>query len=245
MTNTETMRLILSFYRFDMPLYKRERARAVKSKKKVLVGILKKYGKYTLLIMLCVNLIYLMKKAGVYITLEKAMRVVSVSTVAVILLMSLIIAYLLMREPERAMVTRNGIVSAPVAADKTEPAKAVEKPIAEVKPEIRYRMQIADFTCMPSEKKMTASFVRALKRELKKSGGADAAAFMKETPDYQAPVVLTGSITKSPDGYMIIVRAVDSSSSEVKILSRNSVTDMTGFSVTARKVAEEILRGEK
>jgi|GEM_PF-3063583 len=245
MTNTETMRLILSFYRFDMPLYKRERARAVKSKKRVLVGILKKYGKYTLLIMLCVNLIYLMKKAGVYITLEKAMRVVSVSTVAVILLMSLIIVYLLMREPERAMVTRNGLVSAPVAADKTDPVRAVGKPIAEVKPEIRYRMQIADFTCMPSEKKMTASFIRAIKRELMRNGGSDAAAFMKDTPDYQAPVVLTGSVTKSSNGYMIIVRVVDSSSSEVKMLSRNSVTEPEDFAVTAKKVAEEILRAEK
>jgi hypothetical protein len=233
MTNVEVLREILTFYRFDIPLSDRNRLHSIKSKKKVLVAILKRYGKYTVVVMLCINFVFVLKKTGIYITLAKSFSILIISIV--LFLSTVLLAYIFLHIPDENDI---GIFQKPVIDAKSEAQPLVKgKPVFSV---IQYRFQIADFSSMPAEKSVAERFVRVMKREISKNGGKDVVAFLVDTKGYQAPNIITGSVLKTNEGYMVTVHIVDSGSSQVKSVFREQAVSMDDLDGLAKKIALEV-----
>ena len=82
MTNIEAIQLILHSYQFERPVPKEVRSFLLKSCKRNLVFILKKFGKYGIITFFVINLLFLFKKMGISLVITKAYVLVVIGSVA-------------------------------------------------------------------------------------------------------------------------------------------------------------------
>ncbi len=221
MKNADKLRELLEFYRFYEPVPPEGQSRIPQARKETLKRILRKKGKYGLLILLGINTYYLLKKLGISISLAKSViiavtvSVLSVTTVTAAVYFTL--QYVTGEKPD--------IIEKPEIEEKINKevekrgslnADIDEKPVA-IKPAVpRPLLNIIPFKHDESLKKISAQIIGDICNSVKSSKGNWAVTTTVDlTSMKKADKVLFGSIAKLGGKYIITTRLVERKSSRV------------------------------
>jgi TolB-like protein len=222
MNNPDKLQEVLKFYRFHEPVPDKARGHMLRARKETLIRILKEKGKYSLLILLALNLFYLLKKFGISITLAKSVVIAAVVSVftagSVTVTAYYVIAHKVfdkpaIEEPEEKMnIKEKGEV------DEQVPAKTGtgEKSVA-VRPSVpRPLINIMPFTHDSSLKGISDSITKNISSSIKSiKGNWAVTTSLSLASGKKAGKVLFGSVARLGDKYIITARLVDRKSSRV------------------------------
>jgi TolB-like protein len=214
---------VLKFYRFHEPVPVEARSHMLRARKETLKRILREKGKYSLLVLLAVNLFYLLKKFGISITLTKSVIIATMVSVLTAGSMTVTAYYIVIHtiydkpdtieEPDvkKNMKEKEEVEGQePIKTDTREQSIAVRPPVP---PPL---INIMPFKHDKSLKSISDSLTKSISNSIKSSKGSWAVTTRGKLPSgKRAGKVLFGSVARLGDKFIITARLVDRKSSRV------------------------------
>ncbi|HEY1407087.1 MAG TPA: hypothetical protein VF857_10800 [Spirochaetota bacterium] len=235
MNDYEMIDRIVSEFYFDRSLPDEVRREIIRSKKSVLVNILKSTGKYTVPIAVVINTAFILKKFGLGISAVKigiAMNTALVVATTTVAVGSGVIVYRSYSRPA---------VQNPVASVEKKTETAVvqhnrENPVDE----LVYKVEILPFECKPGLSDESSAVMDEILRDIIQRSGNSAAVISKNNIGHETKYVLRGSFSKIGETYYIRVKLIDTGSSQIISVINKTASNADELEKVPDSMAEEL-----
>lgn len=235
---------LLEKYRVAEPVPAAVRARIISRRRRNLVEILKKLGRYNPLLGAILLVYFLFKKLGVSVTLVQSAVIfftVSAITVAGVTAGSyIVVKSIIDSSPQVGLHKQDRDVigkSSPGIVDGSVSEKTREV-IGPVLPEVKNVLHIRPFEGMETKGSDVYTVSNAIQSELIRLRGAGNV-LSGSSPTHGGKLLLLGTVRKHAELYSITVKVVDSESGRIRFASTEEARSDTLVSIS-KKLAKEI-----
>ncbi|MCP4137978.1 MAG: hypothetical protein GY754_43850 [bacterium] len=247
MKKPDVLQQVLEEYKLDAPLPGDVRKEMISSSAPVLKAVLKKHGKYGILVSMAVSVFFGIKRLGISLSLAKSSVVVSVAAAAtavtVVAGTTTGVVKIIIHEKasiEQGVIPEETIIQPKTPEEKPEPGPAVIKPSKKFENSIA--IQSIELNS-PGEDAAVAGRVRnKIKRELVRLRGR---ANILSSAASGSNMVLFGSIDKVDETYMLSVTVSNKTTGKVVYATLEKSKTIDGLNRACGKIAREISSGIK
>lgn len=234
MNNYEIIDNLLSSCSLSSALPDAVRAEMMKSKKSVLVNILKETGKYTIVTALLINIIILLKKFGIGISAVKMGVVINVAaavTASSIAVGTGAVAY---RHFHHAAEPIPQVLS----VSREPEIKTKERITAPVSR--HYAIEMLPLSAEADLSGEASDFLRNVHSAIIGKSGSNAAVIQENNVNYSSRAVLSGTFSRINGLYHISIRLVDAESSQVLVIINKTAATTGELGKVPYAIADEL-----
>lgn len=242
MTNIEVISLILKNYKFETPIPRAVRHLMLDSRRRNLIFILKKFGKYGLFTLGAVNLMFFVKKFGFSLTITKTYIIVTAAAAvaAGALTTASVISVKRFIDSQKSIITPGDIAPAQPVESAAQSVKPVTGNGAAPSAVIINSLEIKPLTAPGDLSAESKNLTREILNQLNTIKGDNSVFISGSGVSREAPMILVGSIVKLGDSYTINARLVDTKSSRMVILITEKFNKGDNVTDTAKSIAVKI-----
>jgi hypothetical protein len=231
MNNFEIIDSVLSKYKLDHALPDSVRREIIRSKKDILINILKSAGKYTFFTAVIINILLFAKKLGFGVSAVKlniAIKTIIVVTTSTAAITTGTAVY----NHSIKKITADVLVS---NSKETEKAASADIRILEEIPS--YAFEIMPFTCPAELSQESKDLSKDIYDTIIRNYGRKSAVIFEKDKTYRSKYILSGTFSKLGENYYVSVKLVNAADSRIISITNKTASNTDDM----KKIPEEII----
>jgi TolB-like protein len=222
---------LLEKYRFREEVPPETRKRMLSLRKSAYRSIMKRYGRWTILLSTGASLYFWLKKFGIGLTIQQAVAAVTAFVTLALAGLSLGTVYTVKKyimDEEKPVIKENSLEKPEPETDLPETGKS-----SPVREKVSCKIHVKPLAGENTEPDVLNSFRRGLAASMTKKGGKNTATLKEDTG---SPFIVTGSIVRLGTTYRVSLRLVERETSRVILMESATA----GSREKLRKIYEEM-----
>jgi hypothetical protein len=237
--NAELYGKLLDKYKFSAGLDPAVRARVMSSRKASLRKVLQRRGAYTFAFGLAISMYIIIKQFGIQASLltAKIILAASVGVTASALTVSAYVCYKYIAEPASQTVPEQKGSEEIKSEEAARPVITANNPLLL---DVPYRIGLQPFKVEGNIAGRSAGITGKISSELVRIEGVDKVVNISRGRDRNYNLMLTGSLNRFGGGYVLSVKLVDLSSSEVIFIDSKTVSSENNIDDAIKTLAVRV-----
>lgn len=213
----------------------------IKDKKNTLLFIYKKFKKYSLFILLCINIYFLLKKVGLSLSFAKIYFITIVVSSSVIISSTSTVSYIIIKEViykdqtnEQEKKSIDNLSGQNNINIKNKSKNSVIKN--------NYLLQILPFEYESNLKNIELLVRKSISKEINKLKGKNASILSSNKSNNNTKKALLGSIFKENENYVISIKVIDKKTTKIILYISEQFKTIKNIDKACEKLTKKIVK---